>query len=396
MTQLDRTKLLAARFRAVADRPYYAAALYSLTVVECDQVPTMAVDRFWRCYVSPSFVERMPVEGLAGVWIHEVSHLLREHHARAKRLPAPNCHLPRRVNVAQDLEINDDLLSDGLSLPGGLSPEQFGLEPGLLFEQYLQLLPETFEPECWCGSGAHGVSMPWDLSNPSRGDGVNELEAESIRRQVARAMREHVRAQGRLAGGWQRWVDEVLEPQIDWRRVLGSAVRQAVAWSSGAADYSYARPARRARVVPGVVLPSLCRPLPRVAIVIDTSGSMDQDQLRAALAEVSGVLREVGIRENRVKVLSCDAIVHTTQKVTRVAEVQLEGGGGTNMAVGIEEALRERLPPQVIIVLTDGETPWPQIPPRARVIAGLIAPKKPRTPSWVEAIHIATNGTAHR
>lgn len=117
--RLDHTKLLAARYRAASERPYLATALYALSVVESDRVPTMGVDRHWRCYVSPAFVERTPVAELAGVWVHEVAHLLRDHHGRAARLPAADQRNAHRVNVAQDCEINDDLISDGLALPEG-------------------------------------------------------------------------------------------------------------------------------------------------------------------------------------------------------------------------------------------------------------------------------------
>ncbi|MFD8203898.1 hypothetical protein ACFV2G_30780, partial [Streptomyces sp. NPDC059701] len=79
---LDTTKLLAARYRAAHDRPYLASALYALTVVPCADVGTMGVDRHWRCYVSPAFVDATPVEELAGVWVHEAAHLLRDHHGR--------------------------------------------------------------------------------------------------------------------------------------------------------------------------------------------------------------------------------------------------------------------------------------------------------------------------
>lgn len=82
---LDLEKLLAARLHAVAVRPYLASALFALHVVEDRSVPTMAVDAHWRCYVSPSFVARTPLEELAGVWVHEVSHLLRDHHERSVR-----------------------------------------------------------------------------------------------------------------------------------------------------------------------------------------------------------------------------------------------------------------------------------------------------------------------
>ncbi|MFE6990571.1 hypothetical protein ACFVFN_20665, partial [Streptomyces pharetrae] len=56
--RLDREKLLAARLHAVKVRPYLADALFALHVVEDRSVPTMAVDAYWRCYVSPAFVAR--------------------------------------------------------------------------------------------------------------------------------------------------------------------------------------------------------------------------------------------------------------------------------------------------------------------------------------------------
>ncbi|WP_245673842.1 vWA domain-containing protein [Actinoplanes rectilineatus] len=380
---LDRTKLLAARLRAADRQPYLASALYSLTVVPTDAVPTMAVDRHWRCYVSPAFVDSLEVRELAAVWVHEVAHLLRDHHGRTDRLPPGLRADHRRVNAAQDCEINDDLSS----LPrGALKPALFGLPDGLLFEQYVDDIPASPDmPEC--GSGAHGREMPWELP----GDGpVGAVEAAAIRRQTAQALRNHVKARGRVPAGWRRWADEVLEPAVDWRRALTGAVREAASWASGAVDYTYQRPSRRGAAVRGVVLPSLRRPMPRVAIVVDTSGSMGDDELRAVLAEVSGVLRAVGIGRNRVAVLACDADVHAVRRVSSVGEVVLEGGGGTDMRVGIEQALGAPDRPQIVIVLTDGFTPWPdRAPGSARVIAGLVGESPPAPPSWIESIHIS-------
>ncbi|MBX6769846.1 MAG: hypothetical protein IRY90_22275, partial [Actinomadura rubrobrunea] len=292
---LDRTKLLAARFRAASERPYLASALYSLSVVPTDAVPTMGVDRHWRCYVSPAFVAATPVEELAGVWIHEAAHLLRDHHGRADLLPPGQRRDRLRVNLAQDCEINDDLLADGLRLPAGrVTPDVFDLPRGRLFEEYLPRLPAS-DAVLDCGPGAHGEPTPWQLDDT---DGtaarVTEAEAKAIRRHTAEAMRAHLRNRGPLPAGWRRWADQVLEPVVDWRRVLAGAVREALSWASGAVDYTYRRPSRRSSALPRVVLPSLRRPLPRVAIVIDTSGSMGDRELAAALAEVTGVLREVG------------------------------------------------------------------------------------------------------
>ncbi|MDX3101109.1 vWA domain-containing protein [Nonomuraea angiospora] len=388
MAEFDQVKLLAARYRAASDRPYLASALYSLTVVPSRSVPTMAVDRHWRCYVSPAFVAATPVPELAGVWIHELAHVLRDHHGRADRLPAADQRDRLRVNVAQDCEINDDLLADGLALPEGrMEPGTFGLATGRLFEEYLPHLPPSAVCSD-CGSGAHGSPNDWEITGDGGPGGVNQVEAEALRRHTAEAMRAHRRNRGSLPAGWQRWADQILEPTVDWRRVLAGTVREAVAWAAGAVDYTYHRPSRRTAALRGVVLPSLRRPLPGVAIVIDTSGSMGEDDLAAALAEVTGVLREVGVGGNRVTVLACDADVHTAARVTSAQQVNLAGGGGTDMRVGIRAALALPERPGVVIVLTDGFTPWPEAPSSSRLIAALIGADPPLPPAWVEAIRI--------
>ncbi|GAA3367590.1 VWA-like domain-containing protein [Streptomyces sannanensis] len=385
---LDMTKLLAARYRAASDRPYLASALYALTVVPRPEVPTMGVDRHWRCYVSPAFVDATPVPELAGVWVHEVAHLLRDHHGRADRLPAADQRDRHRVNVAQDCEINDDLLSDGLRLPEGrMEPRLFGLPEGQLFEAYLgQLPPHVQGPDC--GSGAHGRPVPWELQGSAGPARLGEVEAQALRRHTAEAMRAHQRSRGTLPAGWQRWVEEILEPTVDWRQALSGAVREAAAWAGGAVDYTYRRPSRRTPALRGVVLPSLRRPLPRVAVVIDTSGSMGDAELAAALAEVTGVLREVGVRGNRVTVLACDAGVHAVSRVTATEQITLGGGGGTDMRVGIDSALAARDRPNIVIVLTDGFTPWPDEVPSCRLIAALISAGAPEPPNWVETVRI--------
>ncbi|WP_262402208.1 VWA-like domain-containing protein [Actinomadura sp. CNU-125] len=124
--------------------------------------------------------------------------------------------------------------------------------------------------------------------------------------------------------------------------------------------------------------------------MIDTSGSMGEDDLAAALAEVTGVLREVGVRGNRVAVLACDADVRAVRRVSSAEQVELGGGGGTDMRVGIERALAGRDRPQVVIVLTDGYTPWPHEAPSCRVIAALVGTDPPAPPSWIETVHLGS------
>ncbi|MFD0891593.1 hypothetical protein ACFQ08_44185, partial [Streptosporangium algeriense] len=189
---LDLEKLFAARLLAARARPYLATALFALHPVESRSVPTMAVDRYWRCYVSPPFVAATPVEELAGVWVHEVSHLLRDHHGRSDRvalergLTGPGERL--RMNIAADFEINDDVFGDGLVRPeGAVDPKDLGLPEGELMEDYLRrfrLGPYT-QGLVWldCGSGADGLEREWELG-PDGAYGLSPQERDAVRFRV--------------------------------------------------------------------------------------------------------------------------------------------------------------------------------------------------------------------
>ncbi|MGW3230055.1 vWA domain-containing protein [Kitasatospora sp. NPDC001095] len=373
---LDLEKLYAARLYAARVRPYLATALFALHLVESRQVPTMAVDRYWRCYASPAFVARTPVDQLAGVWVHEVSHLLRDHHGRGDRLArelgleGPAARL--RMNIAADCEINDDVYGEGLTSPAGaIRAEMLQLPEGLLMEEYVRRYrshPGHLEA-AWleCGSGADGLDRPWDLG-PDGGHGLTAQERDAVRFRVAEGIRGRP---GTAPAGWKRWAEEAFHPPQPWRQLLGAAVRSAVSGAGAGEDYSYGRPARRSAGVPGVLLPSLRRRPPRVSVIIDTSGSVSDDELGSALLEVAAIGRAVGGRRDQVTVVPCDAAAQAVHQLCRAEGIPLIGGGGTDLRTGFDAALRGRPRPDVVVVLTDGQTPWPSAAPACRTVVGL-------------------------
>ncbi|MER5965311.1 VWA-like domain-containing protein [Streptomyces sp. NPDC002057] len=385
---LDLDKLFAARLVAVRARPYLATALFALHVVESRRVPTMAVDRYWRCYVSPGFVLRTPVEELAGVWVHEVSHLLRDHHGRGDRvarergLTGPGDRL--RMNIAADCEINDDSFGDGLVLPdGAVTPDALGLPSGQLMEDYLRqfgLGPRT-QDFAWldCGSGSDGLDREWDLG-PDGADGLSEQQRDAVRFRVAQAVNGRP---GHTSKAWKRWAEEVFHPPQPWRDLLGAAVRAAASGSGAGQDYSYGRPSRRSAGVPGAVLPSLRRRPPRVSVIVDTSASVSDAELGSALLEVTAISRAVGGRRDLVTVMSCDAAAHTVHPLCHAEGITLVGGGGTDLRTGFARALRTTPRPDVVVVLTDGQTPWPESRPSCRTVVGLF-PRERSAGSWDE------------
>jgi predicted metal-dependent peptidase len=373
---LDLDKLFAARLHAARARPYLATALFALHTVESRQVPTMGVDRYWRCYVSPAFVDRTPVEELAGVWVHEVSHLLRDHHGRSDRvarergLTGPAERL--RMNIAADCEINDDVFGDGLVRPeDALVPESLGLPEGQLMEDYLRHIRLELHSlnAAWldCGSGADGLARGWELG-PDGAHGLSEQERDAVRFRVAQGI---TGRPGSTPQGWRRWAEEAFHPPQPWRELLGAAVRAAASGAGAGDDYTYGRPSRRSVGVPGVVLPSLRRTPPRVSVVIDTSGSVSDAELGSALLEVAAISHAVGGRRDLVTVVPCDAAARIVHPLCRGEGIPLLGGGGTDLRTGFAKALRARPRPDAIVVLTDGQTPWPSTRPPCRTVVGL-------------------------
>lgn len=394
MTGLDLDKLYTARLLAARARPYLATALFALHLVESRRTPTMAVDPYWRCYASPAFVARTPVEELAGVWVHEVSHLLRDHHGRGDRyardhgLSRPAERL--RMNIAADCEINDDVYGDGLTRPdGAVTPDTLALAPGQLMEAYLdqfRLGPRT-QAMAWldCGSGADGGAREWDLG-PEGGRGLSPQARDAVRFRVAEGI---TGRPGDVPESWQRWAETAFHPPQPWKKLLGAAVRSAASGPGVGDDYSYARPSRRSASVPRAVLPSLRRRPPRVCVVVDTSGSVSDSELGSALLEVEAIARALCGRRDLVSVLPCDAAAPVVHRLCRSREIPLVGGGGTDLRTGFTRALRTR--PDVVVVLTDGQTPWPEQRPSCRTVVGLFP--RPlgdaeRPPAWAHVVRI--------
>ena len=245
---------------------------------------------------------------VAAVLLHEVGHLLRDHAARAANLPTPRHQLA--WSLAGDAEINDDLIAAGVPLPEGcVTPAALGCPDGDLAETYYAALvpPEGADgsslpddDSAGCGSGSGCPPVPGELpSGVSLPDGsaepVTPAEGDFVRRRVAHDVQavEHAKGRGSMPGGLTRWAASVLAPPtVPWARVLRAAVRRAVAERAGRVDYTYSRPSRRR--LPGILKPAMRAPSVIVSVVVDTSGSMSQADLDAAMGEVHGVLRSSG------------------------------------------------------------------------------------------------------
>jgi predicted metal-dependent peptidase len=429
----------------VADRkngwaPYFTGALMGLIRVETPEIPTLAVSKFGVLYWSPAWVAANPVEIVATGLMHEVMHVLGVHHARAEALGivaepgAPVSEdMQRRAelaNRAEDASINEQLreiqipgpAGDMVSLPmspNWIYPETLNQPKGLVFEErYQRLLAQPPPPpkggqgqgQGKPGQGKSGQAQGQGVGqghfgscsgHPSpgeprgtvgAGEGRSEAEMDRIRRQVAQDVKDHVRSGGKDRGtvpaDLQRWADEILAPpKVDWRQHLAQAIRAAVAYRAGSVSLTWLKPSRRqAGIGWGVgapIMPAMHAPVPRVAVVVDTSGSMGAGKgspLADAATEIAGVIRDVGAA---VTVVSCDAAVHGIRECATIAEAcgSLAGGGGTSMTPAFTALAKRNPQPEVVIVLTDG---W-------------IGDGYPRTePTWCRTVWCIVGGATEK
>jgi predicted metal-dependent peptidase len=125
---------------------------------------------------------------------------------------------------------------------------------------------------------------------------------------------------------------------------------------------------------------SFHQPRPKPGFLIDTSSSMDDSRLTRAVAELGGLTRQLGYGAE-VVVACCDAAVHTVSKVFSAAQVELYGGGGTDLGIGIRAFTdRKSDPIDLLVIVSDCHTPWPETAPPFTVITIRVGDGTP--PPW--------------
>jgi len=407
-----RLRVMAARIVAQARWPYLSTLLFNLKIVESSQLPTLAVDDGWRMYYSPDFVMEQTAEALATMVLHEALHCVNQHGPRFRAL-SQSRHLHVTWNFAGDVGINHVL--DRAQMPwGDFEPlrfthlSKFDVNPEMGTEkifftivEYYNQHPEEVDQFTDCGSIIGGEARDYEIS---RSDGDNPAiksdQQDVIRDQVAQEILKHAYAKGigSIPGELLRWAQELLGPTIDWRKALAGAFRTSLATVLGRRDYVYTRPSRRQSAMRignhEIILPSMRKPAPpAIAIIVDTSGSIGNDEITLFLSEVDGIVKANGISQG-VTVIPCDADIGEIQKLRSrgaITTLKLTGGGGTDMGVGIAAAGKLRPTPKIVIVLTDGFTPWPTSLPKGveTLIVCLTAEESLNTtPNWAKTILI--------
>lgn len=368
----------------------WKAAAYSIlqmNVVETDQVPTMAVDKHWRLYYNPEWLSSLTQTEATGVILHEVSHLILGHAGRAESLGI-NKGNHMLWNLACDCSINSMLADQGIRLPkGAILPESYNLQRGMVAEWYfMELMKNATEVTEYVpgGSCADGIPRDWEDGEPSdECPGLDEVDAEVVVHKTAEKLKER----GNIGGELKRLIRNTIEPNVDPQRLIMQCIRAATEYVTGQGERTYRRPSRRPHS-PDMSLPSSMQPVPRIVVIVDTSGSMSMSRdIPMCAGLILKVINNLRIRDG-IKVVTGD----TSSKATEIVfsdptKIEYTGGGGTDMGSIIEEVVADRPKPDIVFVATDGETPWPESSVGVPVIACLTQePHYYTVPSWIKRV----------
>jgi predicted metal-dependent peptidase len=400
------TKLAAARTRLILDKPFLGSLVMHLPLKAADPkwCETTATDaRFF--YYNPDYVARLTLEQTQFVLAHEAMHCALSHFNRR------NHRQKHRWDVACDYAVN--MILDDERLPPPDAALMNAAYRGLSAEEIYPLLHEeppekTLDQHLFDASGdaQGGEGEPRDgeaEADPDRGEGGDGQQGRgggrSAREAAERpeqggeadgregpppppmdpdrldeqwqgrlaAAAQAARQAGRLSASMLRLVDHLLAPRLPWRALLARYLMNAAR-----DDYSFQRTSRRDQEGNGgALMPRLHSQGVRVAVALDSSGSIDDAELAEFLAEVDALKGQV----------RAEVILHACDE--RLAEAGpwrfalwepvclpegLHGGGGTDFRPVFEWLDRDRVEPDLLVYFTDAEGRFPEREPAFPVV----------------------------
>ncbi|MBS3815634.1 MAG: hypothetical protein KGY45_03620, partial [Hadesarchaea archaeon] len=361
-----------ARTQLILRHPFFGHLACSLKIEEEKTLFPLGTDGKTIFY-NPKLVEEMEVSGreMEAIIAHEVMHLVLGHPWR--------CGTKHKMkwNMATDLAINAMLKEWGFSLPDWTMLEEKFSE--MSADEIYEELPNFGEIKCpKCGStniakkkleisgrgkgtealkakgelkcrecghefekeitivGFGGDGDPWKsiegipLDDHDFWDNAEWSDNKKKRREweekAARAANS-AKMHGKLPKGIERIVKNITHPRIDWKTLLKRYVL-----AHDREEYSWSRPNRH-MITRDVYLPSLKSDTLNIAIAVDTSGSVNKNQLERFMGEISGIL-EIADRF-KAELIACDAKIQSHTTARKKEEFQeftkkCRGGGGTN------------------------------------------------------------------
>ncbi|NBS67360.1 hypothetical protein EBT31_00400 [bacterium] len=331
--------LIKARSQLLMDQPFFGTLAIRLRPVRKDDIKTAATDGSHFFY-NEAFVSKLDPVQLRGLIAHEVMHCVFNHMTRRQERDHS------LWNVACDYAINDHLIQSGFILPkGGLHDPAYKDMSAETIYNHLKKDPKKHKPCAW------GIVLDASSGNLEAGSSA-EMESQW---QIAVGEAASVaKARGKMPGCLEHVVAEVMSPKVDWRTVLWPFFTDLVN-----DDFSWRKP-NRAYISEDEYLPSMHEEAcGKVAVMLDTSGSIRDEQGKLFISETAAVLAQV--QPEQIVYVQCDDGVQSVKVLERGQrltddDLRFKGRGGTSFAPAFKHIAEHHPDVEAIVYLTDLET----------------------------------------
>lgn len=332
------------RTRLCTRTPFLGSLLLFAETISTDTIPTAATNGR-HIFINPEFFERLTLDQKEAVLLHEVLHAALLHVPRGIGRDA------KRWNIAADVVVNGVLAREGFALIKDSvrveALEQFSVE-----EVY-----DLLEKSPWTGQDLLLVAPDLLIQAGIDKEGspmTGSLGQEQLRameaywhsaREQASVMAE-TSLHGSLPASLQREFASLRGGQLNWRHYLW---RYLVRTPIDFRDFD------RRFIGKRIYLETLEGETVFVAVAVDTSGSISNNQIDVFLSEVQSIL--LAYPHLVCHLYYADAALHGPYVLTGHANLPAPiGGGGTDFRPFFAELTRENSPrtTTVAVYLTDG------------------------------------------
>ncbi len=283
--------------------------------------------------VDPELFPQLSEKEATAVLKHEVFHIILNHVARGKMLD------PTIYNIAADIAINQ-MIKD---LPKWtLDYKRFKFPEGLTAEAYYDLLLQNAEVV------QVGVAKSPDGDALDTHEVWKDSDKETIVKEIIKDMtaKASAKSRGLIPAGLEVAVKEILESgKLPWFMILrmfcGTAqkVVTGLTWKRENPRFTD-MPAKRKS------------PKLHLALVIDTSASVSDEELNLFFNEIDSINRNP---MTKITLIECDAQVAHSEEFKGKRPKFAYGRGGTAFQPGLDFCYKMRPLPDGIIYFTDGE-----------------------------------------
>lgn len=320
---LQKTKI---QMMAREGTAFFTGICLRLNHVIDEEIPTACIDGKEIRY-NPQYFLMLNKDERLSLLVHEIYHIITDTFGRKQH------RQHKRWNYATDYANNMDMQSRGFVIrPGWLLNLAF---LGMSAEQIYELLPESL-PD----NELDGDFTDAELTPEEKADVEEMITSAAI----------HAKAVGGGASiptSVEIYLSKVFKPKLPWQRILSKYLG-----SAKATEYSYRKPNRR--YWPDIYIPSMhSYGLDHIAIALDASGSVEQEEFAGFVAEIDKVLRVFKPQKISLVIFAEEIrSVHVIKSSKELMQVPLEADGGTCIEPVLDWVQENK--PIVTMIMTDG------------------------------------------